>query len=257
MTERKTPTDADRETGPAPSEDSLNPEAGGTAEGDGDRQAGAQPGADPAAASGAGVTQPDTADPASRIAALELEAADLRDKALRALAEGENVRRRAQRDKEDAFKYAITAFAREMLTVADNLARALASVDRKGAADDATKALVEGVEMTERSMLAAFERAGIRRIDTAGRRFDHNLHEAMLEMDDPAKPQGTVVQEFESGYLLNDRLLRPAKVAVAKGGPPAQAESAGTDDAAAKSDGRAKRYEKSSGQSGSQVDENL
>jgi molecular chaperone GrpE len=241
MTERKTPADA------APSDEPLNP---GAAEG------GA--GADPAAPD-VGDATPDDAgamDPAPRVAELEAEVADLRDKALRALAEGENVRRRAQRDKEDAFKYAVTAFAREMLTVADNLARALASVDRAAVADDATKALVEGVEMTERAMLAAFERAGIRRIETSGRRFDHNLHEAMLEMDDPAKPQGTVVQEFEPGYLLNDRLLRPAKVAVAKGGPPAPAEGAAADDAA-KTDGRAKRYEKSAGQSGSQVDENL
>jgi molecular chaperone GrpE len=243
MTERKTPADA------APSDEPLNP---GAAEG------GAGAGADPAAPDVGDATPADAAamDPASRVAELEAEVADLRDKALRALAEGENVRRRAQRDKEDAFKYAVTAFAREMLTVADNLARALASVDRAAVADDATKALVEGVEMTERAMLAAFERAGIRRIETSGRRFDHNLHEAMLEMDDPAKPQGTVVQEFEPGYLLNDRLLRPAKVAVAKGGPPAPAEGAAADDAA-KTDGRAKRYEKSAGQSGSQVDENL
>ncbi len=205
--------------------------------------------------------------PEVRIAELEAEVESLRDKALRAMAEVENTRRRAQRDKDDAFKYAITGFAREMLTVADNLHRAIASVDAEARESDGPlKVLLEGVEMTERAMLAAFERAAIRRIEATGRRFDHNLHEAMFEAEDPSQPAGTVLQELEAGYLLNDRLLRPAKVMVSKGGPPpgAQAPAGGAEgaaeagDAAGAGKGGARAYEKpSSKSSGGQIDENL
>ena len=145
---------------------------------------------------------------------------DLNDKLLRALAEAENVRRRAKREKSDAAKYAITNFAREVLGVADNMKRAMASVDLEARKKDpALEQLMVGLEMTEREMLSTFERFGIKPIEAMGEKFDHNLHEAMFELDDTSKPAGTVMQVVEAGYLLNDRLLRPAKVGVSKGGP--------------------------------------
>ena len=140
---------------------------------------------------------------------------------MRALAEAENVRRRAERDKSDAAKYAIANFAREVLGVADNMHRAMASVDTDARKEDpALEQLMVGLEMTEREMLSTFERFGIKPIGAMGEKFDHNLHEAMFELDDASKPAGTVVQVVEAGYVLNDRLLRPAKVGVSKGGPP-------------------------------------
>ncbi len=150
----------------------------------------------------------------------EAQVADLNDKLLRALAETENIRRRAQRDKEDASKYAIANFAREMVSVGDNLRRAMDSVDAETRKKDAAvEQIMVGLEMTEREMLATFERFGIKTIDAMDQKFDHNFHEAMFEMDEPEKPHGTVVQVVETGYVLNDRLLRPAKVGVSKGGP--------------------------------------
>jgi molecular chaperone GrpE len=173
-------------------------------------------------------------EPDPAVALLEKQVAELNDKLLRALAEAENVRRRAERDREDAFKYAIANFARDVLSVADNLRRAMASVDpATRQSDPAVAKVIEGLELTERQMLATFERYGIRPVKALGERFDHNLHEALFEMEDRARPAGTVVQELETGYLLNDRLLRPAKVGIAKGGarvdrkeeaPPAAAE---------------------------------
>ncbi|MCG8507807.1 MAG: nucleotide exchange factor GrpE [Rhodospirillales bacterium] len=170
------------------------------------------------------------ADPAIEIARLEEESADLRDKLLRALAETENVRRRALRDKQDAAKYGMANFAREMLGVADNLRRALDHVNgdaRKS--NEAIESLASGVEMTERAMLSAFERFGIKPIEAMGAKFDHNLHEAMFEVQDPSQPAGTVIQEVEKGYVLEDRLLRPARVGVSKGGPAANGETADDD----------------------------
>ncbi len=158
----------------------------------------------------------------------EEKLAELNDKLLRALAETENVRRRAQRDKEDAAKYAIANFARDMLPVADNMHRAMASVDADARRHDpALEQVMVGLEMTERDMLATFERFGIKTIDAMDQKFDHNLHEAMFEVDDPSKPHATVVQVVETGYVLNDRLLRPAKVGVSKGGPPRNNEDNG------------------------------
>ncbi len=167
------------------------------------------------------------------VTVLTAEAADLKDKLLRALAESENVRRRAELEKADAAKYAISNFAREMLGVADNLRRALDSVG-EAASEDAPPLdqLVVGVEMTEREMLTAFERCGIERIEALGQRFDHNFHEALYEVEDQAVPAGTVVQQVESGYVLNGRLLRPAKVGIAKGGPKPAAAEAVVDEAA-------------------------
>ena len=150
----------------------------------------------------------------------EQQVEELNDKLLRALAEAENVRRRAERDKSDAAKYAITNFAREVLGVADNMKRAMASVDSEARKKDpALEQLMVGLEMTEREMLSTFERFGIKPIEAMGEKFDHNLHEAMFELDDTSKPAGTVTQVVEAGYVLNDRLLRPAKVGVSKGGP--------------------------------------
>jgi molecular chaperone GrpE len=167
--------------------------------------------------SDAGPAANDTA-PGDPLAAAEAEVVRLKDQLLRALAETENLRRRAQREREDAVKFAATAFAREILPVADNLGRALAAIPTGAAEQDpALKALQEGVAATERQLLAAFERHGIRRIDPMGERFDSNLHQAMFEVPGTGQPAGTIVQVLQSGYLLNDRLLRPAMVGLAKG----------------------------------------
>jgi molecular chaperone GrpE len=171
----------------------------------------AAPGAAPEAAP-AESTPPDGTSP-------EKEIAELKDRLLRALAETENVRRRGEREREDTAKYAVTGFARDMLSVADNLSRALAALgpDSRGK-DPAVDALIAGIELTDRELTAIFERNGIRRVDPMGERFDHNLHQAMMEVEDVTKPPGTVVQVLQTGYVLRDRLLRPAMVAVSRGG---------------------------------------
>jgi molecular chaperone GrpE len=152
-----------------------------------------------------------------RLARTEAELAESKDRLLRALAESENQRRRAQRDRDDAQRYAASSFAKELLDVADNLRRALASVDGAEIADERAKGLVEGVAATERALLAAFERHGIRRIEPLpGERFDVNLHQAMFEVENSGKPAGSVVQVLQPGYQMHDRLLRPALVGVAK-----------------------------------------
>jgi molecular chaperone GrpE len=156
-----------------------------------------------------------------RLAAAEAEAADFKDKALRALAEVENIRRRAQREREDAVKYGISNFARDLLSAADNLRRAVTSVPEGQATDEVTKNLLAGVAATERELLAAFEKNSIRRIDPKGERFDHNFHQAIFEAENTGKPAGTIVEVLQPGYVLHDRLLRPAMVGVAKGGAPA------------------------------------
>lgn len=155
--------------------------------------------------------------PGDPLAEAQGEIARLKDQLLRALAETENLRRRSQREREDATKYAATAFARDILAVADNLGRALAAIPAGAAEQDAAlKALQEGVAATERQLLAAFERHAIRRIDPMGERFDSNLHQAMFEVPGTGQPAGTIVQVLQPGYVLNDRLLRPAMVGVAK-----------------------------------------
>jgi molecular chaperone GrpE len=155
------------------------------------------------------------ADP---MAQLEADVAEFRDKHLRALAEIENVRRRGEKEKADALKYAATNFAKDILGVADNLRRAIEAVPEDAAeSDGAIKTLIEGVEMTERELLSIFERHGIKRIEADGAKFDHNLHHAMMEVPDSGQPAGTVVQVLQSGYTIHDRLLRPAMVGVAKG----------------------------------------
>lgn len=153
------------------------------------------------------------------IAALQAENADLRDRLLRAAAEMENTRKRAEREKQDAARYANAGFARDMLEVSDNLRRALATLkaDERDSAADSVKAMVEGVEMTERQLLGIFERHGIREVTPKpGERFDPNHHEAMFEVPGSEHPAGSVVHVLEAGYKIGDRLLRAARVGVAK-----------------------------------------
>ena len=128
----------------------------------------------------------------------------------------ENYRRRADKEREDTAKYAITGFAREMLTVADNLRRALES--QPADLPETLKPFVAGVELTERELNAIFERAGIAKVAPEGQPFNHDLHQAIFEVEDASKPVGTVVQVLQAGYTLKDRLLRPAMVGVSKGG---------------------------------------
>jgi molecular chaperone GrpE len=148
------------------------------------------------------------------------EAAAMRDQALRALAEAENTRRRSQRDREEFARYAAAPLAKEVLPVADNLARALAAVPAEAlASDEALKNLVDGIAATERQLLAGFERHSIKRIDPMGEKFDSHQHQAMFEVPGTGQPAGTIVQVLQPGYLLHDRLLRPALVGVAKAEP--------------------------------------
>ena len=199
-------------------------------------------------------------DPETRIIILEAEMASLNDKLLRALAESENVRRRAIRDKDDASKYAITSFAKEILSVADNLSRALASIeDEMRSGDGPVANLIVGLEMTERDLLNTLERTGVTPIEAMGARFEHNFHETMFEVEDKDKPAGTVFQVLETGYVLKDRLLRPAKVGVTKGGPktpPPEAAGAETPADPAARDGQAAYQERGDGP-GAQLDEKL
>jgi molecular chaperone GrpE len=154
--------------------------------------------------------------PEERVAALEAELADYRDRLLRALAETENTRRRAQREREDASKYTIAGFAKDLLSVADNLRRALDSLPEAEIRDERTRSLLSGVAATERELLSVFERHGVRRIDPQGEHFDHNFHQAIFEADRADRPAGTIVEVLQPGYVLHDRLLRPAMVGVAK-----------------------------------------
>ena len=156
-----------------------------------------------------------------RIAELEAEVAALKDQYLRAVAEAENIRRRGERERQDALKYGAAAFARDMLPVADNLRRALDALPAELRADERVRTLVEGVELTEREQLAAFARHGIERVAPVDMPFDHNRHQAMFEVPGTGKPDGTVVQCLQAGWVMHDRLLRPALVGVAKGGTPA------------------------------------
>jgi molecular chaperone GrpE len=153
------------------------------------------------------------------VAVLEAERTDLKDKLLRTLADMENLRRRTEREIADARAYAVTNFARDMLTAADNIRRALDSVPADAAVDGPLKALVEGIELTERDFLKSLERHGVRRLDPKGSKFDPNMHQAMFEVPNPEVPAGTVLEVVQTGYAIGDRVLRPALVGVAKGGP--------------------------------------
>lgn len=152
---------------------------------------------------------------------LEGEVATFKDKFLRAFAEAENVRRRADKEVADARSYGISAFARDVLNVADDLGRALGALEPedKAKAEGALKGLIEGLELTERSLQKALEKHGVRKLEPKGERFNPNHHQAMFEVPDESVPSGTVVQVVQSGYVIGDRVLRPAMVGVSRGGP--------------------------------------
>ena len=145
------------------------------------------------------------------------ENSDLRDRLLRALAENENLIRRGRREREDAIKYAATNFARDMLSVSDNLSRALTALSGSGECQsDSIKSLLEGVKLTEKELLNSLERHGVSRIISKGEQFDHERHEALFEVPSPDKEPGIIVEVVEEGYMIHDRLLRPARVGVSK-----------------------------------------
>ncbi len=182
--------------------------------------------------------QPGDADPAGKLGAdldaLLAENAEMRDRLLRTLADMENLRRRTEREKADTSRYAITNFARDVLTVGDNLKRTMDHVPAEAAADDpALKTFLEGVELTERELLNVLERHGVTRIEPLGQRFDPNFQQAMFEVQNPDVAEGTVVDVMQAGYAIGDRCLRPALVAVAKGGAK-QAKAQGDGEAARK-----------------------
>ena len=166
------------------------------------------------------------------MALLAKDAADMKDRLLRTLAEMENLRRRTEREVADARAYGIANFARDILAVADNMDRALKTLDEeiREKADAGVKALLDGVELTERELLKVLEKHGIQKQEPQGQKFDPNLHQAMFELPDPSVPAGTVVQVVQPGYTIGSRVLRPALVGVAKGGPkPAPAEQPAND----------------------------
>ncbi|MHA7775037.1 nucleotide exchange factor GrpE [Roseibium sp. M-1] len=162
------------------------------------------------------------------IEVLKAENADLKDRALRVMAEMENLRRRTEKEVKDARQYAVSGFARDMLTVSDNLRRALEALpedDRKNA-DAGVAALIEGVEMIERDLLNQLEKNGVRKLTPEGQKFDPNFHQAMFEVPNTEVPNNTVVQVMQAGYVIGDRVLRPAMVGVSKGGPKEVAQAA-------------------------------
>lgn len=163
-------------------------------------------------------------DPAAELAKAQAEIAELKDQVLRALADTENLRRRFEREKEDAVKYASGKFAKDILSVADNMRRALDAAPKEGAGDETLKNLITGVEATERELLSVFERHGISRVDPKGQKFDPNLHQAMFEIEDTSVAAGTVLQVVAAGYVQHGRLLRAAMVGVSRGGPQPEAQ---------------------------------
>jgi molecular chaperone GrpE len=174
---------------------------------------------------------PEAAPAPAPSTALERDLADAKDRLLRTLAEMENLRKRTEREVADARAYGISAFARDILTVADNMHRAMTALDDelRANADASVKALLDGVELTERELLNVLEKHGVKRIDPLGQKFDPNRHQAMYEVADASVPAGTVVQVVQSGYLIGERVLRPALVAVSKGGPKGQAAAPNAD----------------------------
>jgi molecular chaperone GrpE len=159
-------------------------------------------------------------EPTAEAVLLRDEVGRLKDQLLRALAETENVRRRLEQQADERGRYAVSSFAKDMLSVADNLRRALDSIPAdKLAEDELAKKLAEGVELTERGLITALERFGIKRVVAMGQKFDPHIHQAMMEVETDQTPPGTVVHEMQAGYTIHDRLLRPALVSVAKSGP--------------------------------------
>ena len=163
-------------------------------------------------------------------------AADFKDRLLRTLAEMENLRKRTEREVTDARLYGVASFARDLLGVADNMRRALDAVspELRASAEAGVKALIDGVELTERELLKALEKNGVRQFSPRGEKFDPNVHQAMFEVPNPAVPAGSVVEVVAPGYMIGERVLRPAMVGVSKGGPKtAPASRAVNDNAAA------------------------
>jgi molecular chaperone GrpE len=159
------------------------------------------------------------------------EIAGLKDRLLRALAEMENLRRRTEREVADARHYGIASFARDILGVADNMQRAMQALDAelREKADSTVQALLDGVELTERELLKVLEKHGIKKIEPLGEKFDPHFHQAMYEVPDASAPAGSVVQVVQPGYVIGDRMLRPALVAIAKGGPKVAPEAVAND----------------------------
>ncbi len=177
---------------------------------------------------------PDDPEPNDALAA---ELAEAKDKVLRTLAEMENLRRRTTREVADARAYGIAGFARDVLDIADNLQRALDAVppEARESADAGLKSLIEGVELTERSLHATMEKNGVRKFDPTGEKFNPNFQQAMYEIPDPSVPAGTVLQVVQQGYMIGERVLRPALVGVSKGGAkaaPASGDGSKSDTAA-------------------------
>src|ERR1700730_3682226 len=163
---------------------------------------------------------------------LDRELAEMKDRLLRTLAEMENLRKRTEREVTDARLYGVASFARDVLGVADNIRRALDAVppEARAHANAGMKALVDRVEFTERELLKALEKNGVRQFTPQGEKFDPNVHQAMYEVPDPSVPAGSIVQVMQPGYMIGERVLRPALVAVAKGGPKAAPNSASGND---------------------------
>ena len=155
--------------------------------------------------------------------ALERDHAEMKDRLLRTLAEMENLRKRTEREVGESRLYGVTSFARDILNVADNMRRALEAVapELRASAQAGVKALIDGVELTERELLKALEKNGVRQFSPQGEKFDPNMHQAMFEVPDASVPAGSVVQVMQPGYKIGERVIRPALVAVAKGGPKA------------------------------------
>jgi molecular chaperone GrpE len=172
---------------------------------------------------------------AALVETLSKENADYKDRLLRTLAEMENLRRRTEREIADSRAYGIQAFARDILAVADNMDRALGALDKelREKADAGTKALLDGVELTERELLKVLEKHGVKKFEPLGEKFDPNLHQAMYEVPDPSRPAGTIAQVVQPGYMIGERMLRPALVGIAKGGPKLAAEPVANDNAGA------------------------
>ena len=158
--------------------------------------------------------------PEDRIARLEADLAAANDRMLRLMAETENIRRRTEREREETLRYAASGLAKDLLNVADNLYRALAAVpEEMRSGEETAKNFVIGVEMTEKELLGAFEKHGIKQILPLGEKFDYEKHQAMFELENTGEPAGTVVEMMQPGYIMHERLLRPAMVGVAKGKP--------------------------------------
>ena len=163
------------------------------------------------------VEMPEERQPeADPLAEAQREAAEFKDKALRTLAEMENLRKRTEREVADARLYGNASFARDVLAIADNLQRALDVIEPELRNDEKTKSFIEGVELTERELLKVLAKHGVKKFSPQGEKFDPNLHQAMFEMEHPELPPGHVAQVIQAGYTLGDRVLRPAMVAVAK-----------------------------------------